>query len=102
MSRILRAATLLLIVMTMWSRPVHADIWDLLAELSGPGPFDGRGNGTLTVYCWHSDFTADASEGRTGGDRGGNDKWFHLLQDRKAKGPCIILSRKLDSRQLST
>jgi hypothetical protein len=91
MSRVLRVTTLLLIVMTMWSRPVHADIWDFFADMSGPGPFDGRGNGTLTVYCWHSDFTADESEGRTGRDRGGNDKWFHLLQDRKAKGPCIFL-----------
>jgi hypothetical protein len=91
MARLVRVTTLLLIVITMYSRPVHANLWDVLAELSGPGPFDGRGNGTLTVYCWHNDFTADASQGRTGSNRGGNDRWFHLLQDPKAKGPCIFL-----------
>jgi hypothetical protein len=92
MSRRLRVPILLFLLTTIWCRPVQAqDIWDLLAELSGPGPFEGRGNGTLTIYCWHPDFTADPSQGKTGSVRGGNDRWFHLLQDPTAKGPCIFL-----------
>jgi len=90
MSRAQRVFSLLLLVFAISNRPAHADIWDWAAELSGPGGFEGRGNGTLTVYCWHGDFTADPTEGKTGNDRGGNDKWLHLLQDRKAKGPCIF------------
>lgn len=91
MLRILRISTLLLVVMTAWpGRAQAVDFWDWLAALSGPGRFESRGNGTLTVYCWHGDFTEDAAEGKTGNSEGGNDHWFHLLQDRHAKGPCIF------------
>jgi hypothetical protein len=90
MSKTLRFPTLLLIVMAISSKPAQADFWEWMAELSGPGGFVSRGNATVSVYCWHKDFTADESEGRTGNDRGGNDRWFHLLQDRTAKGPCIF------------
>ena len=92
MPRILRLTTLLLIIMAICSKPARAQgWWDFFAELSGPGPFQSRGNATVTVYCWHGDFTADATQGKTGSERGGNDRWFHLLQDPKAKGPCIFL-----------
>jgi hypothetical protein len=92
MRRLPHVTTLLLIMMTLCSRPAQAqDWWDFFAELSGPGPFQSRGNATLTVYCRHADFAADASQGKTGSSRGGNDRWFHLLQDPTAKGPCIFL-----------
>jgi hypothetical protein len=90
MSRALRFTGLLLVTLSIFPTPAKADLWDWFAELSGPGGFQTRGNGTLTVYCRHPDFTADASEGRTGNDRGGNDRWFHLLQDRKDRGPCVF------------
>src|SRR5712692_9971875 len=89
MLRALRVITPLLVILTIWSRSAQADIWDWFFELSGPGGFDSRGNGTLTVYCFHSDFSSESTEG-IDTSRGGNDRWFHVLQDRKAKGPCIF------------
>jgi hypothetical protein len=89
MARLLRAGTLLLIIMTIGSVPARADFWDWMGGLSGPGRFETRGNTALTVYCFHPDFTADEKEGKTGNQRGGNDRFFHLLQDRTRRGPCI-------------
>ncbi len=104
MPRILRVTALLLIITTIWSRPARADWWDVLAELSGPGPFRGRfGTGTVTVYCSHKDFEENSREGITGPSH--NDRWFHLLQDSNAKGPCFFFDlrrykAKDDSRYL--
>jgi len=63
-----------------------------MAELSGPGGFHSRGNITMTVYCWHGDVAENTAEGTTGAAR--NAKWFHLLQDRNAKGPCIFFDTR--------
>ena len=100
MSRTVRVTTFLLIVMTIWSRPARADLWEWLAELSGPGGFHSRGNVTVTVYCWHRDVEEDRAQGLTGGAR--NAHWFHLLQDRKAKGPCVFFdARTFESKDLN-
>ena len=100
MSRTVRVTTFLLIVMTIWSRPARADLWEWLAELSGPGGFHSRGNVTVTVYCWHRDVDEDRAEGLTGEAR--NAHWFHLLQDRKAKGPCVFFdARTFESKDLN-
>src|SRR5437773_9195710 len=92
MMRVVRLTTLFLIVMALASIPAQANIWDWLGELSGPGPFHSRGNITFTVYCWHGDVAESAEEGTTGEAR--NAKWFHVLQDRKAKGPCLFFDTR--------
>jgi hypothetical protein len=100
MQKTLRVSTLLLLTMVIWSVPAKADFWDWLAELSGPGGFHTRGNVTLTVYCWHGPVAEDKSEGTTGNAR--NAKWFHLLQDRKDKGPCVFFDgRAFEAKDLN-
>src|SRR5262245_3938114 len=92
---------LLLLVLTIWSQPARADIWDWFAELSGPGGFHSRGNLTFTVYCWHGDLPENAAEGTTGPAR--NDKWFHLLQspNRDVRGPCVFFDfRAFENKDL--
>jgi hypothetical protein len=101
MMRNIRVRTLFLIIMTIWSRPAKADLWDWLADLSGPGEFDTRGNLTTTVYCRHEDQSSPRfAEGMTGDTRGGNARFFHLLQDRHSHGPCMFVdARRLNAKQ---
>lgn len=100
MPRVLRIATLFLFLTATWSTTAHADWWEWLAELSGPGGFHSRGNITVTVYCWHKDVEEDRAQGLIGGAR--NAHWFHLLQDRNAKGPCVFFdARTFESKDLN-
>src|SRR2546426_6452456 len=79
MLRVLRATGLVLIATIFWSSPAEADIWDFLAELSGPGPFDGRGKlpeaAMATIYCR--------------GVRSGSG-FLRLLDNPDARGPCFF------------
>ena len=100
MQRVGFISTLILFLMATCSTSAYADLWDWLAELSGPGGFHSRGNMTLTVYCWHEPVAEDKAEGTTGNAR--NAHWFHLLQDRKAKGPCVFFdARVFESKDLN-
>jgi hypothetical protein len=50
----LRFATLITIVLLLFPPPASAgwdDVWDYLDALSGPGPFDARGNVTVSGIC---------------------------------------------------
>jgi len=86
--------------MATCSTSAYADWWDWLAELSGPGGFHSRGNMTLHVYCWHGPVEDNATEGTTGNAR--NAHWFHVLQDRNAKGPCVFFdARVFESKDLN-
>jgi len=86
--------------MATCSTSAYAGWWDWLAELSGPGGFHSRGNMTVTVYCWHGPVEENKDEGTTGNAR--NAHWFHLLQDRKAKGPCVFFDARLfESKDLN-
>jgi len=79
MMQALRITSMVLIVMTIWSVPAKADIWDWLEQLSGPGPFNGRGklpeSATATIYCH-------------GFDSGSG--WLRLLNRADARGPCVF------------
>src|SRR5262245_1108404 len=100
MQRIRLISTLILFLIATCSTSAYADWWDWLAELSGPGGFHSRGNMTLTVYCWHGPVEENKAEGTTGNGR--NAHWFHLLQDRKAKGPCVFFdARTFESKDLN-
>ena len=84
MLRTLRITTLLLITMSTLSQPAKADWWDFFAELSGPGPFNGRGklpeNATATIYC----------HGVSSGSG-----FFRLLDRGDSRGPCIFADVRL-------
>lgn len=79
MLRTLRVTSLVLITMLVWSQPANADWWDFFAELSGPGPFHGRGhwpeNVMATIYC----------HGVSSGSG-----WVRLLDKAEARGPCFF------------
>ncbi|HYR85762.1 MAG TPA: hypothetical protein VE422_16850 [Terriglobia bacterium] len=80
MLRILRRATLFLLLLTVPAPTAHADWWEILAELTGPGPSDGRGklpeSATATIYC-----------------RGFNSGsgFFRLLDRGDPRGPCFFV-----------
>src|SRR6266850_5149319 len=80
MLRILRTATLVLVLLTFLPQAAHADWWEVLAELSGPGPFAGRGkvpeSATATIYC----------RGFSSGSG-----WFRLLDRADPRGPCVFV-----------
>jgi|RhiMetdeSRZDD1v2_1073273.scaffolds.fasta_scaffold1011742_1 hypothetical protein len=100
MQRVGFISTLILFFMATCSTSAYADWWDWLAELSGPGGFHSRGNMTLHVYCWHGPVEDNATEGTTGNAR--NAHWFHVLQDRNAKGPCVFFdARVFESKDLN-
>ena len=84
MLRTLRITTLLLITMSTLSQPAKADWWDFFAELSGPGPFNGRGklpeNATAAIYC----------HGVSSGSG-----FFRLLDRGDSWGPCIFADVRL-------
>ena len=51
MLRLLRGIGLLLLILTTFSQPARADIWDWFGELSGPKEATSRGNIAATLYC---------------------------------------------------
>jgi hypothetical protein len=49
--RVVRVNLIVFFFVLIWAQPARADIWDWLEDLSGPGPFHGRGNIAATFYC---------------------------------------------------
>jgi hypothetical protein len=83
MRRMRRGTWLALILLIVSARPAKANIWDILLELSGPGPFDGRGNASATIYCH-------------GFDSGSG--FLRLLDRPDARGPCFFVDvRRFES-----
>jgi hypothetical protein len=76
MMRTLRGLGLVPVVLLLLCKPAKADLWDWFAELSGQGPFSGRGNVMATIYC------------RGTGDRGTDQQWFGLLDKGDTRVTC--------------
>jgi hypothetical protein len=82
--------TVLLLILAFVPVPAEAQIWDILAELSGPGPFTGRGNVSATIFC-------HGALPRNGGEGSG---WFRLLSEPDKKGPCYFVDvRRFKSKE---